>query len=94
MRRGRMGYLAGRAAPGVGLGARVGLRSTAEVTMASGEAAVLAAVQPVALLTVGANVMRVRPAVLAGARAAGETAGVMAGVLAGTRTPIRLIATR
>jgi hypothetical protein len=39
LRRGRVGRLAGRAAPGVGLGAGVSLRSTADAAMATGEAA-------------------------------------------------------
>ena len=97
-----MGRLAGSAAP-VGLGAGVGLWRTAEAAMATGEAAVLAAVQPAAassatLLAVGGGAARVLLAVLAGARAADIPAGVvaraLAGVLAETSTAVRLVAAR
>ena len=46
LRRGRVGRLAGRAAPGVGLEAGIGLWRTPEAAMATGEAAMLATVQP------------------------------------------------
>lgn len=96
-----MGRLAGSAAP-VGLGAGVGLRSTADTAMTAGEAALLAAVQPAArgvtLLTVGGGAVRVLLAILAGAPAANRPAGVvdraLAGVLVQVRTAARLVAAR
>jgi len=110
LRRGRMGWLARSAAPGVGLGAGVSLRSTAEAAMATGEAAmatgeaaVLAVVQPAdassaTLLTAGGSAVRVLLAILAGAGAADGPAGVvaraLAGVLADTHSAVRLVATR
>ncbi|MGA8518418.1 MAG: hypothetical protein WB735_09800 [Pseudonocardiaceae bacterium] len=98
LRRGRVGRLAGRAAPGVGLEAGVGLRSTSDVAVATGEAAMLATVQPAVsgpiLLTVGDSAMGVLLAVLAGAPPADEPAGVVARALAGVlaRTAARLLA--
>ena len=84
---------------GAGLGAGVGLRGAAEAAMATGDAAVLAAVQPAAarsatLLTVGGNGGRVLLAVLAGARDADKPAGVVARALAGTCTAVRVVAMR
>jgi hypothetical protein len=93
--------LPGRTAPGVGWrSAGVGLRSTAETPMATGEAAVLGAVRPAAggaLLTAGGRAVPVLLAVLAGAAAADEFAVVvarsLAGVLGDARTVARLAAT-
>ena len=74
------------------LGAGVSLRSTTEIAVATGNAAVLAAVQPAttsgtALLAVGDHPVRVLEAVLAGAAAGDGPAGMvtrcLAGVLAG-----------
>src|SRR6476620_4442051 len=93
LRRGRVGQWAGRAAPGVGLGTGVGLRSTSDAVMATGKGATLAAVQPAALLTVGGSAVRVLLAILTGATAADEPAGVvgrsLAGVLARTAARLR-----
>jgi hypothetical protein len=76
LRRGRVGRMAGGAAP-VGLGAGVGLWSTAEAVMATGEAAMLAAVQPAAA---------------AADEPAGVVARALAGVLINARTVARLAA--
>ena len=74
------------------LRAGVGLRSTTEIAVAAGDAAVLVAVQPApasgtALLAVGDHPVRVLGAVLAGAAAGDGLAGMvtrgLAGVLAG-----------
>jgi hypothetical protein len=97
LRCGRMGKLPGRTAPGVGLSAGVGVRSSAKTAMATGGAAMLAAVQPAAsgaLLTVGGRAVRVLLAVLTGVAATDEFAVVvtrpLAGVLVGARTVARL----
>jgi hypothetical protein len=83
------------------LGADVGLRSTTQAALTTGETRMLAAIQPTAgrgaaVLTVGGHAMRVLRAVLADAAAADRAAGVvaraLARVLAGTRTAARLIA--
>jgi hypothetical protein len=71
-----------RAAPGVGLGAGVSLRSTAEAPMTTGKATMLAAAaQPTTsgatLLRVGCSAVRVLLAALMGAPAADEPAGVV-----------------
>lgn len=91
-----MGWLAGRAAAGVGIGAGVGLWSTAEAAIATGEAAMLATVQPAAsrttLLTVGGSAVRILRSVLASAPAAEVVARALAGVLVEARTAARLVA--
>ncbi|HKS50530.1 MAG TPA: hypothetical protein VJS67_01530 [Pseudonocardiaceae bacterium] len=96
-----MGRLAGDAAP-VDLGAGVGLRSTKAAmatggaALATGETAMLSAIQPAArgttLLTVGGDAMRVLRTVLAGAPPADVPASVVTRPLAGTRTAARLVA--
>jgi hypothetical protein len=98
-----MGWLPRSAAPGVGLGAGVSLRSTAQAAMATGEAAMLAVVQPAdassaTLLTVGDSAVRILRVILAGAGATNGPAEVMtralAGIMADTHTAVRLVATR
>ena len=95
-----MGGLARSTTPGVDLGTGVGLRSTAQAAMATGEAALLAAVQPASassatlLLTVGGDATRVLLAVRTGAGAADDPAGVVARALAGTPTAVQPVATR
>lgn len=92
-----MGWLAGCALPGATLGPGVGLRSTAEAAMTTGEAAMLGtAASDGTLLIVGGSAVRALLADLPGASAAHEPAGMvardLAGILVDARTVARLVA--